>query len=445
MTSDSSKGARLRQLAEDYRRTLDYLFRQLPMYQRVGPKAFKKDLTNILALTDYLGNPDHHFPSIHLAGTNGKGSTAHLLAAVLQAHGLKTGLYTSPHYRDFRERIKINGRYIEKRYVVDFVHRHKEAFDKIKPSFFEITVALAFDYFADRKVDVAVIETGLGGRLDSTNIITPLLSIITNIGWDHMNFLGDSLELIAGEKAGIIKPGVPVVVGEALPETRPVFERHSREKQAPITWAEAEYEIEPLRQEASGTTYRVGHQGGIRYPELPVNSWGDYQRYNLATALTSLDVLAEKVGFFELREEALREGLSSLIQLTRFKGRWQILREQPLTIADSAHNEPGLQRAMAQLQTYDFDRLHLVLGAVNDKDLNKLLQHFPPEARYYFCRPDIPRGLAAEELQRLGAGHGLQGRTYSSVRNALRAARRAAAPEDLIYVGGSTFVVAEVV
>jgi dihydrofolate synthase/folylpolyglutamate synthase len=399
------------------------------MYQRVGAKAFKKDLTNSLALDAHLGYPHQKFPTVHIAGTNGKGSTSHMIAAVLQAHGLKVGLYTSPHYRDFRERIKINGTYISKQAVVKFVDRHRNAFSKIQPSFFEITVAMAFDYFAACKVDIAVIETGLGGRLDSTNIITPLLSVITNIGWDHMNFLGDTLPLIAGEKAGIIKAGIPVVIGESLPETLPVFEHHSRKKRSSLYLADTRYSAEPVARDMSEV----------------LGALGDYQRLNLVTSLTSLEVLADDCQFLNLRPDAVREGLRNLVGLTRFMGRWQILGTDPLIIADSAHNEPGLQRAMAQLAAYPRKQLHVVLGAVNDKDLSKMLRLLPREARYYFCRPDIPRGLSATQLMELAASCELRGRAYASVRYALRAARRAAAPKDVIYVGGSTFTVAEVV
>lgn len=441
MTSRSSKSSG----GGSYDAALDYLYTQLPMYQRVGAKAFKKDLTNSLALDAHLGYPHQKFPTVHIAGTNGKGSTSHMIAAVLQAHGLKVGLYTSPHYRDFRERIKINGTYISKQAVVKFVDRHRNVFSKIQPSFFEITVAMAFDYFAACKVDIAVIETGLGGRLDSTNIITPLLSVITNIGWDHMNFLGDTLPLIAGEKAGIIKAGIPVVIGESLPETLPVFEHHSRKKRSSLYLADTRYSVEPVARDLSEVSYLLTGSGHFAGQELRLGALGDYQRLNLVTSLTSLEVLADDCQFLNLRPDAVREGLRNLVGLTRFMGRWQIVGTDPLIIADSAHNEPGLQRAMAQLAAYPRKQLHVVLGAVNDKDLTKMLRLLPREARYYFCRPDIPRGLSPTQLMELAAKYELRGRAYASVRYALRAARRAAAREDLIYVGGSTFTVAEVV
>lgn len=415
------------------------------MYQRIGAKAFKKDLSNTIALMHHLGEPHQGFPSVHVAGTNGKGSTSHIIAAVLQSHGLKVGLYTSPHYRDFRERIKVNGKYIPKKAVVQFVADNKQAFDSIRPSFFEITVALAFQWFAISRVDVAVIETGLGGRLDSTNVIIPELSVITNIGWDHMNFLGNTLELIAGEKAGIIKPGIPVVIGEVLPETRPVFEMHCREKDSPGYMAQERYSATPLAQDASGTTYLVDGNGLFAGQHLQLNAFGNYQQMNLVTSLTALEVLSETSDIFRLEEGPLRHGLAQLTALTRFKGRWQILGQAPLIIADSAHNEPGLQRVMAQLLEMPFDRLHIVLGAVSDKDIGTMLSLFPKNARYYFCKPDIPRGLDAESLVQAAGAFGLIGRSYRSVRYALRAAKRAATPADLIYIGGSTFVVAEVV
>ncbi len=429
-----------------YQATLDYLYTQLPMFQRIGPAAFKKDLSNTLALCAALGDPQDSFPSLHVAGTNGKGSTTHMLGAMLQAQGLKVGLYTSPHYRDFRERIKVNGRYISRRHVIDFVERYRSLFEEIRPSFFEITVVMAFDYFRSKKVDIAVIEVGLGGRLDSTNVITPLLSVITNISYDHQQFLGDTLELIAGEKAGIIKEGVPVVIGETQPETYPVFDRKAASLAVPIVYADRHYRAEARAQSLTHTVFDIYCDGKLLYPSLSVNATGAYQPKNVQTALQSVQWLNERVGFRPaVGEAAIRGGLDQLRALTRFMGRWQIIAENPTVLVDSAHNEGGLAYVTRQLQELKYRCLHIVLGAVNDKDIGKMLAMLPADARYYFARPDIPRGLPARDLQQQAAAYGLKGRTYSSVRNALRAARRHARQEDLIYVGGSTFVVAEVI
>jgi dihydrofolate synthase/folylpolyglutamate synthase len=431
---------------EKYQHTLNYLYTQLPMFQRVGPKAFKKDLTNILALAESIGNPHENFPSIHLAGTNGKGSTAHMIAAVLQERGFKVGLYTSPHYRDFRERMKINGEYISKRAVVDFVEHNQKVFESIKPSFFEITVAMAFQFFANEKVDIAVIETGLGGRLDSTNIINPLLSIITNISFDHMNFLGDTLPLIAGEKAGIIKRNIPVVIGEKHPETEPVFLKKSRQENAPIYFAEDDLSTEYLSQNNTYTSYNIYKNGALFIQNLRLNLHGEYQAKNLITALKSISVLDEKYPQFNAKSESKKwSGLTNLKSLTNMIGRWEVLSENPMILCDSAHNIAGISAAMNQLRAMEFEQLHIVLGFVSDKPLNEVLELFPKSAKYYFAKPNIPRGLNAKKLKELVAPFGLKGRTYVSVKNALKAAKRSADKDDLIYVGGSIFVVAEVV
>ncbi|MCO6476630.1 MAG: bifunctional folylpolyglutamate synthase/dihydrofolate synthase [Phaeodactylibacter sp.] len=425
-----------------YQETLDFLYSQLPMFQRIGPAAFKKDLNNIRSLCAALGNPERRFPSLHIAGTNGKGSTAHMLAAVLQAAGWRVGLYTSPHYRDFRERIKINGRYITRRQAVEFVDRCRPLFSSIQPSFFEITVAMAFDHFARQKVDIAVIEVGLGGRLDSTNIITPELSVITNISFDHMDFLGDTLPLIAAEKAGIIKPGIPVVVGETQAESRPVFLEKAAAEGAPIIFADQHFRAEEQEAALAHTTYHIYKDGQLLYDNLQLNAHGPYQYKNLQSVLQALEWLPVR---FRVSEAQLREGLFRLRERTRLLGRWQVLGEKPTILCDSAHNEAGMELAMKAIQEMPFDGLHIVLGTVKDKDPGKLLRHLPPRAYYYFARPDIPRGHDAELLREKAAALGLKGRAYSSVRNALRAARRHAGPESLIYVGGSIFVVAEVV
>lgn len=430
--------------AQQYQETLQYLYEQLPMFQRIGPAAFKKDLSNTYALLEALGNPHDSFRSIHIAGTNGKGSTAHMLSAVLQAQGYKTGLYVSPHYRDFRERIKIDGRYITKSAVVTFVENHRKLIETVRPSFFEITVAMAFAYFQEQKVDVAVIEVGLGGRLDSTNVITPLLSVITNISLDHQQFLGDTLPEIAGEKAGIIKAGIPVVIGETQPETSPVFLHKAAASAAPISFADQIWNVQPTETELSHTIYRVTQHDDTVFNALRVNLLGDYQYRNIQTVLQALTVLQNE-NLLTISREAIEKGLEELRSLTNFIGRWQIIGRQPTVLIDSAHNEGGLQPVLAQLTSLTYRQLHIVLGTVADKEVEKVLGFFPKEARYYFAKADVPRGLDAHELQRKAAAFGLQGRAYSTVRNALRAAKRQAAPDDLIFVGGSIFVVAEVV
>lgn len=425
-----------------YNAILDYMYTQLPMFQRVGSQAFKKDLTNIKLLCEHLGNPFEKYPCIHIAGTNGKGSTAHLISAILQEHGYKVGLYTSPHYRDFRERIKINGKYISRKYVVDFVENNKAVFEKIKPSFFEITVALAFDFFAKEKVNVAVIETGLGGRLDSTNIITPILSVITNISFDHQQFLGNTLKKIAGEKAGIIKKNIPVVIGETQEETVTVFEKKAKAKKSEIIFADKNYQVVKKSENLTHTNFDILKNGQTFFSNQKINLHGSYQTKNIATALQAIDVLPES---FSIKKSKIASALSNLKKLTNFKGRWQVLQKDPIVLCDSAHNEGGLSLAMIQLKSLKIKELHFVLGMVNDKSIEKMLNFFPKEAHFYFCKPDIPRGLEVEILAQKAAELGLNGRAYSSVKNALRAAKKKAGKNDLVYVGGSTFVVAEVI
>ncbi len=418
------------------------MYTQLPMFQRVGSQAFKKDLTNIKLLCEHLGNPFEKYPCIHIAGTNGKGSTAHLISAILQEHGYKVGLYTSPHYRDFRERVKINGKYISRKYVVDFVENNKAVFEKIKPSFFEITVALAFDFFAKEKVNVAVIETGLGGRLDSTNIITPILSVITNISFDHQQFLGNTLKKIAGEKAGIIKKNIPVVIGETQEETVTVFEKKAKAKKSEIIFADKNYQVVKKSENLTHTNFDILKNGQTFFSNQKINLHGSYQTKNIATALQAIDVLPES---FSIKKSKIASALSNLKKLTNFKGRWQVLQKDPIVLCDSAHNEGGLSLAMSQLKSLKIKELHFVLGMVNDKSIEKMLNFFPKEAHFYFCKPDIPRGLEVEILAQKAAELGLNGRAYSSVKNALRAAKKKAGKNDLVYVGGSTFVVAEVI
>ncbi|NEW80353.1 MAG: bifunctional folylpolyglutamate synthase/dihydrofolate synthase [Gelidibacter sp.] len=404
----------------DYSNTLNWMFSQLPMYQRQGNTAFRKDLTNSIALSKHLNFPEKTFKSIHVAGTNGKGSTSHMLASVLQEAGYKVGLYTSPHLKDFRERIKINGKLIKKMEVVNFIKRNKSFFEANNLSFFEMTVGLAFDCFAKHKIDIAVVEVGLGGRLDSTNIITPEISVITNIGYDHMQFLGETLPEIAFEKAGIIKNKVPVVIGEYQAETFPVFDKIAREKSSSLFLAASNENM----------TYLSDLKGS-------------YQIHNIKTVLQTIEVLKTK-GFI-ISEKNIKNGLQKVVKNTGLLGRWQVLNEQPKVICDTAHNAEGLVYVLKQLQEEKFEQLHIVLGVVNDKDLKSVLPLFPKNAKYYFCKPNIPRGLDSFEFQQQCAKFQLMGEAYSSVENAYKSALNTAGKNDLIFIGGSTFVVAEVV
>ena len=404
----------------NYSDTLQWMFSKLPMYQRQGSSAFKKDLTNTLALSRQLGEPEKNFPSIHVAGTNGKGSVSHMLASILQEAGYRTGLYTSPHLKDFRERIKVNGKLMRKNCVINFIKRNRSFLENQQLSFFEMTVGMAFEHFAKQEVDIAVIEVGLGGRLDSTNIITPEVSVITNIGFDHMQMLGTTLPEIAFEKAGIIKENIPVVIGEKQEEVAQVFLRIAGEKNAPLYFAE----------DAIKHTY-------------PSDLKGSYQAKNIKTVLETVHILRSKG--YEISEDHIQKGLLHVVQNTGLSGRWQVLRQQPLTICDTAHNKEGLSYVLQQLKGTPHGKLHMVFGVVNDKDLSRILPLFPKDAAYYFCMPDIPRGLESSVLQKEAAVYGLKGKTYPSVNEALKFATEAANYDDLVFVGGSTFVVAEVV
>ncbi|PTQ94131.1 dihydrofolate synthase/folylpolyglutamate synthase [Mucilaginibacter yixingensis] len=434
----------------NYQATIDYLYNQLPMFSRTGSSAIKKGLDNTLELCALLDNPQQKFKSIHVGGTNGKGSTSHMLAAILQTAGYKTGLYTSPHLRDFRERIRINGQMISEQAVIDFVANHKADFERIEPSFFEMTVGFAFDYFARAGVDIALIEVGLGGRLDSTNVITPLLSIITNIGWDHMNVLGNTLPLIAAEKAGIIKPNVPVIIGEYQPEVAEVFKEKAREENAPIKFASEELVV-------SAESGIENQETGLRQVTVRSNNdpltptarrfvldlTGSYQLKNLKTVLVAVDELREQG--FDISDEHIATALKQVRTLTGLNGRWQTLNEHPLTICDTGHNPDGIAEVLQNIASVPHQQLHFVIGMVNDKDISKVLNMLPKDAIYYFCRPDIPRGLDAGELQQQAATFSLKGETYPSVKDALKAAQANATDADLVFAGGSTFVVAEIV
>jgi dihydrofolate synthase/folylpolyglutamate synthase len=430
-----------------YQETLAWLYAQLPMYQRVGAAGFKKGLGNTEALAAALGHPETKFRSVHVAGTNGKGSSSHLVAAVLQSAGYKVGLYTSPHLREFTERIRVNGQELAPDYLVRWVENHRNLFREIEPSFFEMCVALAFDYFAAEQVDVAVVEVGLGGRLDSTNIITPLVSLITNISYDHQAMLGDTLPEIAGEKAGIIKPSRPVVVSQTQPEVKAVFEAKARQEGSPLVFADARYEVQPAPTAAPDA--RLGVQlvdvlrdGQPYLQNVELGLLGDYQRLNLPGVLAALDEL--RAQGFTISEAALRQGLRDVTRLTGLRGRWSILGQHPLVVADTGHNEAGLQLVLAQLARVPHKRLHMVIGTVNDKDVTKVLALLPRTATYYFCQADIPRALPAAELAAQAEAAGLTGQAYGPVPVAVAAARAAAGPADVVFIGGSTFVVAEV-
>ena len=404
----------------NYKQTLDWMFNKLPMYQTQGATAYRKDITNTVLLANHLGNPEQHLKCIHVAGTNGKGSTSHLLASVLQEAGYKVGLYTSPHLKDYRERIAINGTPISEEYVTDFINKNKPFFEANELSFFEMSVGLAFEYFVKEGTDINIIEVGMGGRLDSTNIVTPLISVITNIGLDHTQFLGDTLEAIAFEKAGIIKNNIPVVIGEYVTETKPVFLAKANETNSEIYFA-----------------------SNLIQEEIPSALLGDYQIQNKKTVLQTIKVLQDK-NLLSISEEAIKNGFLNVIKNTHLQGRWQQLGSNPTIICDTAHNVHGLRIVLQQLQKQKWEQLHIVLGVVNDKNLAEILPLFPKNASYYFCKPNIPRGLDAEILKEIAAEYNLKGKTYLSVSNAYHDAKLHAEYSDFIYIGGSTFVVSEI-
>lgn len=428
----------------NYAETLDWLYTQLPMFQRQGAAAMKKDLTNTRLLLAALDNPERKLKVIHVGGTNGKGSTAHLIASVLQATGAKVGVYTSPHYKDFRERIKINGQLVDEDFVVDFIEAIREEAAMIQPSFFELTVAMAFQYFAVQEVDFAVIEVGLGGRLDSTNVVDPILSVITNISKDHTQFLGETLSKIAYEKAGIIKTGKPVIIGETHPETEGVFQKKAAETGSRILFADQFWQCTEVSSDEEHTVYQCRLNDDATNTEtFTVNLHGPFQHLNLQTTLAALYEL-HALNEIVLLPALLATGFATLKSKTYFIGRWQLLGKQPLIIADSAHNIGGLEPVLAQLTRIATGQLHLVIGVVDDKDLAGVLPLFPKTARYYFVKADIPRGLPASELAATAKEYGLTGQVYSSVTAGFEVAKDTAGPEDTIFVGGSIFTVAEV-
>jgi len=433
----------------NYQQTIEYLFSRLPMFSRIGAAAFKKDLTNTIILCEHLGNPHQKFKSIHVAGTNGKGSVSHMLAAILQTAGYKTGLYTSPHLKDFRERIKVNGEEINEKFIIDFTGKIKPLIEEIEPSFFEITVAMAFDHFAEQKIDIAVIEVGLGGRFDSTNIITPELAVITNIGWDHMNILGDSLEKIAFEKAGIIKPNIPVVIGENLPVTKLIFEEVASEKNAPLHLATGKRNVTSWEWEKHELIVEIAEQGKTDHKKYHLDLPGIYQSKNLLTVLEACSVLKD-LGY-DLGENEVRQGLQKTKKLTALHGRWEVIHEHPTIVLDVGHNEDGIKQIVQQIELTTHHELHIVFGVVKDKEVDKVLSLLPHAAHYYFTQAQIPRALPAEVLKskaenikRDPGGQSLKGDIFPEVNAAVKSALARANKDDLILVCGSVFLVGEV-
>lgn len=413
----------------DYQNTLAYLYNSVPMFQQVGGSAYKEGLENTKILDEHFGHPHRSFRTIHVAGTNGKGSCSHTIAAILQEAGYRVGLYTSPHLVDFRERIRINGQPIPEEYVVRFVEKERCFFEPLHPSFFELTTAMAFRYFADEKVDVAVIEVGLGGRLDCTNIIRPDLCIITNISFDHTQFLGDTLAKIAGEKAGIIKSGIPVVIGETTPETKPVFLQKANEENAPIFFAEDDNKDDNVAIKTED------------YPDLECELKGLYQKKNTRTVLTALPLMKEDG--YRINKRCVRSGFAHVCELTGLKGRWQKLQDCPTLICDTGHNVGGITYIVEQLKQQTYHRLHIIIGMVNDKDISGVLALLPKDAIYYFTKATVKRALTEDELCKLASAAGLQGNCYPDVPSAVRAAQEKSHPEDFIFVGGSSFIVAD--
>ena len=431
-----------------YSEVLDYLYKRLPIFQRVGSIAYKGGLDNIIKLCNALDNPQNKFPVIHIAGTNGKGSTSHYLASVLQSAGYKNvGLHTSPHLKDFRERIKIGGIPMPEQDVIDFTKAYKQLIEQMDCSFFELSVAMAFWYFAKEKCEIAIIETGLGGRLDSTNIVEPVVSVITNISYDHVALLGDTLPKIAAEKAGIIKPGKPVVIGETQEETKAVFVNKANESHSPIRFADAIYSIANVHTSAKNNkpylVMDILKEGKTCLTELHSELNGFYQQKNICTVLATIDVLNE--AGYKISTTNIQDGIANVVKQTGLLGRWQTVSNNPLTIADTGHNEAGIKEVIHQLSTVKYKHLHFVIGMVNDKEPDKVLSLLPKDATYYFCKANIPRALNEKELAIAAAKYKLKGEHYTSVKEALHAAQKSAAKDDLVFVGGSTFIVAEAI
>lgn len=424
-----------------YQQTLEYLFARLPMFQRIGAAAYKADLTNTIKIVELLGKPHQKLKCIHVAGTNGKGSSSHMIAAIMQQAGYKTGLYTSPHLVDFRERIRVNGKMISKNYIVDFVEKYKEDFEIIEPSFFEWTVGLAFDYFVKEEVDVAVIEVGLGGRLDSTNVINPIVSLITNISYDHMNLLGNTLEKIAGEKAGIIKPRVPVVVSQYQSESGPVFHQIAKDNKCLIEFADKIYKVLACKMNKGLLELTVLNRKDNSETIYELDLTGAYQSKNLLGVLCALEQII-KAGYI-IEPDNIKNALKQVCKLTGLAGRWQTISEKPLIIADTGHNEDGIRNVLENLKRINYNKLHFVFGAVNDKDVSKILSMLPKDAEYYFVKANVPRALDETDLLKQAQPLKLKGRAYSTVKAGIEAAKKSCKKNDLIFIGGSTFVVGD--
>jgi dihydrofolate synthase / folylpolyglutamate synthase len=425
-----------------YEQTITYLYEKLPVFHRIGKKAYKADLSNTIALCEHLDNPHQKFKSIHVAGTNGKGSTSHYLAAILQSAGYKTGLYTSPHLKSFTERIKINGESIPENKVGAFVENNQDFIEDLKPSFFELSVGMAFEYFAKEEVDIAVIEVGLGGRLDSTNIITPLLSVITNISFDHTDILGDTLPKIAFEKAGIIKPKIPVVISERNPETENVFIEKSKSENAPIYFAADYYQIDKIEQKAFHLEVEINDISENRTLNIDSQLMGEYQTKNIVGVLKSIDLL-NNLGF-SISQNQLFAGLSKVVDLTGLKGRWQTLSKSPKVLCDTAHNVGGITQILDTLQKVSYHKLWMILGFVSDKDISTILSMLPKDANYIFCQANIQRALSANDLLEKAKSYNLKGKAIADVNEAINFVKKEANSNDFVYVGGSTFVVAEI-
>lgn len=424
-----------------YEQTLHYLYNKLPLYSSIGIKAYKADLKNTLALCKYLGDPQNKIKTIHIAGTNGKGSTSHMLAAIFQQCGYKTGLYTSPHLKDFRERIKINGEMIRHDFVISFVEKMKTFSEEIEPSFFELTFVMALEYFVQHNVDIAIVETGLGGRLDSTNVITPQLSVITNIGFDHMDILGDSLDKIAFEKAGIIKQDIPVVIGEVTPQTKIIFQKKAQETSSEILFAEEKVTIISIKSSDETLQIEVLDNDTKQNNNYPLDLTGLYQAKNLLTVLTALKFFKNN---FLLEEENIKKALNNVKKLNGLHGRWEVIHRKPLIILDVAHNVDGIQQLINQINNSSYKKLHIIFGMVKDKEIEKVLELLPQKANYYFTRAQIPRALPEDELVDRASAFHLKGSSFNEVNKALKAAMQAASEEDMIIVCGSVFVVGEV-
>lgn len=429
-----------------YQEAIEYLFSQLPMYQRIGAAAYKADLSNTIALCKSLGNPELKFKSVHIAGTNGKGSVSHFMASILQASGLRVGLYTSPHLKDFRERIKINGEMIPEEKVIQFIQFNRDKFEAIQPSFFEYTFGMAIQYFADEKVDIAIMETGMGGRLDSTNVVDSVVSAITNIGLDHTQFLGDTLQKIAAEKAGIIKPEIPVVIGQTQEETKTIFRETAGKYHSDLFFADQNFKINTIRKiqpPLFGFELDILQNGNPYLQHITCPVGGSYQLKNILTSLQIIEVLRSQK--FTISDQNIRTGFNEVRVSTGFSGRWQILNRNPLTICDTAHNVDGIKEVVNQISSLKIDKIHFVLGMVNDKNIETVLSLLPRKASYYFCKANIPRGLDPHELKQTANQFNLVGNVFPSVAEAFKNATKNATKNDLIFIGGSTFVVAEVV